>query len=480
MYGETQWRICCGTSLAETETRALNVLFGAVARYVPYVLPVCYPGEETDSDNLILLGTENSNPALASLAGQGFYTPNRNPEGYSIKVAPSLRNTERTDIVIQGADPVGVLYGVYTFISAYVDDVWKYTGYHFNRQAERFVDPAPAFELSESPSIRNRGIWTWGHRIYDYRRFLDNMARCKMNMLVMWNDYAPVNGREIVAYAHRNGVKVIWGFSCGWGDNVEVDPLDEGSMRKWCGSVLENYEKNYLPLGGDGLYFQAFTERNETTLNGVSISALITRWINAVSACLHEKHPDLYVQFGIHATSIKDNLDELRSLSDEATPVWEDCGGFPYHYDPRIGNIPETLEYHRKLVALAGKNSRFGAVFKGFTVLNWKQFEHYRGRTVIGESDEAFRRDLLKEKTFYWKFCEPYWINNASTLRECCRVVADANFADSTVLALIEDGVFEEAVPTSVGVFSEIIWNSCADPERLIERICHSEHYGLG
>lgn len=479
-YGEIQWKICCGTSLEKIERKALSVLYGAVAGYVPYVLSVCHPGEETANDNLIYFGTAKSNPALTPLEKKGVYRPNREPEGYSINVAPSLRCAERTDIVIQGADPSGVLYGVYSFITAYLDDIWKYEGYHFNRRAELFRDPAPRFALSESPSVKNRGIWTWGHRIYDYRTFLENMARCKMNMLIMWNDFAPVNGKEIVEYAHDCGIRVIWGFSCGWGDDVEVDPLDDGNMEKWCRKVLDTYETEYLPLGGDGLYFQGFTERNETSINGVSIASLITRWINTVAGKLHRKFPELYIQFGLHATSIRENFGELGALSGDATPVWEDCGSFPYHYDPREGNIPETFEYHKKIIELAEKNGKFGAVFKGFTVLNWKTFEHYRGRTLIGESDELFRRERLEEKRFYWKFCEPYWINNAPILREFCRAVENAKLSESTVVALVEDGMFEDAVSPSVGLFAELIWNAKTDPQKLIERVYHSEHYRIG
>ena len=479
-YGEIRWRICCGISLDETEKKALNVLYGAVAQYVPYVLTVCHPGEETEKDNLIILGTKTNHPTLALLAEQQFYCPNEKREGFSIKVARSARNKERTDIVIQGADSVGVLYGVCTFIAAYLDDFWKYYGYHFDHRTQLFRDPAPEFELSEEPSVQNRGIWTWGHRIYDYRRFLDNMMRCKMNMLVMWNDYAPINGREIVEYAHRNGIRVIWGFSFGWGEDVEVDPLDPSSMEKWCRQVLDTYENDYLPLGGDGVYFQGFTERKDTVIRGVSVATLIAKWINIISKRLHEKYPNLYIQFGIHATSIQSHYRELDVLSDDSTLIWEDCGGFPYHYDPRIGNIPETLDYHKKLLALAQKNGKFGAVFKGFTILNWKKFEHYRGRIIVGESDEIFRHSRLKNQRFYWKFCEPYWINNAPILRDFCRAVTEAGLRDSTVLALVEDGLFEETISPSVGIFSETVWNVNADPQKIIERIYHSEHYHIG
>ena len=44
-----------------------------------------------------------------------------------------------------------------------------------------------------APQVRRRGLWTWGYVIYDYRRYLANMARLKLHEIVIWNDYAPLN-----------------------------------------------------------------------------------------------------------------------------------------------------------------------------------------------------------------------------------------------------------------------------------------------
>ena len=76
---------------------------------------------------------------------------------------------------------------------------------------------------------------------------------------------------------------------------------------------------------------------------------------------------------------------------------------------------------------------------------------YYRGKIIVGQSDALFRRKQMEEKRFYWKFCEPYWINNAPVLHDFCRAVAGAGLQDSTVVALVEDGLFEEAISPSVG-----------------------------
>lgn len=53
--------------------------------------------------------------------------------------------------------------------------------------------------------------------IYDYQGYIDHMCDCKLNTLIIWNDYVLLNAAEVVAYAHAHDVKVIFGFSWCWG-----------------------------------------------------------------------------------------------------------------------------------------------------------------------------------------------------------------------------------------------------------------------
>ncbi len=56
--------------------------------------------------------------------------------------------------------------------------------------------PLPDFELNSRPAVKNGGIWTWGHVIYDYRSFIDNMVMLKLNTVTIWNDFLPKNARK--------------------------------------------------------------------------------------------------------------------------------------------------------------------------------------------------------------------------------------------------------------------------------------------
>ncbi len=480
-YGAVRWKLFFGSDESSAVLKkAIEETYGAVRSFLPYILTVCQSEEDIgENDNVIFVGTLKSNPALLKLAALGFYTPQNRREGFSICVGASLRPVaaERTDIVIQGADDVGTLYGVYTFETAYLDTKLKYYGYHYETRLRPFIDPCPAFTLSEAPAIANRGLWTWGHRIFDYRNYFENMARCRMNTVIIWNDFVPLNARDMVACAHGLGIKVIWGYSCAWGENVKVDPTNEEEMNNWSRRVLETYDKEYLPVGGDGVYFQGFTETTATEVGGVPIADLIAKWINRVTAALKQAHPDLYVQFGIHASSIRENWDRLR-LSADVTPVWEDCGGFPYHYDPRTGNASQALAYTENLLGLAGKGGRFGTVLKGFTVLKWKQFEHYRGDIIAGVTDPVACREYRKTQDFYWRFVEPYWIYHLEDLKRYCRAVTGAELSDAVVTALVEDGAFEVAVPRAVALLGEVLWNWQTETEEILERVYQSERYG--
>ena len=99
-----------------------------------------------------------------------------------------------------------------------------------------------------SAVIENRGIWTWGYVIYDYRRFLDNMARLKMNRVTVWNDVPPVNCRQFIEYAHSRGIKVILGYSWGYALS-KLDPTNPQHRKLIKGEVLKNYEDRYKNSG---------------------------------------------------------------------------------------------------------------------------------------------------------------------------------------------------------------------------------------
>ena len=190
-----------------------NELQRMVQRNLPYVLEILPISRTPDPKrNLILLGTPRTNPKIAELGHKGLLKLPKRAQGYTIACLKSPWQSNARLIVVAGTDPSGVLYGVEEFNKKlavlFTQDLRP------GEQRANF-DGLRDFSVTDAPVIENRGIWTWGYVIYDYRRFLDNMARLKMNRVTVWNDVPPFNCRQFIAYAHSRGNKVILGYSTG-------------------------------------------------------------------------------------------------------------------------------------------------------------------------------------------------------------------------------------------------------------------------
>jgi hypothetical protein len=485
-HGGNRYKIIYG-KYDGCEKEAVDTLYAEVQQYVPYVLAAGEADgfDETElnktDDNYIIIGTTESNRLLEKLGNAGSYVVQNKKEGYSLKVYANPQNIERCIIIIQGADGNGVLYGAADFSRWYVNHTLKYHGVFRSRRPKPFIDPFAPFERQGAPAIDHRGLWTWGHVIYDYRGYIKNMRECKMNSLIIWNDYVPINAREIIQYAHRNGVKVIWGYSWCWG--ADVNPNDPVEKEKWRIRALEIYEKQYRDLPVDGIYFQAFTETAETRIGNVSISDLVVDWVNDIAASFYEKYPDLWIQFGVHATSIKNEYRKFEKIDPRMSLVWEDIacdgdhikGAFPYIYE--TGNderYEEAFDYTKETLAIRGANERFGAVFKGFTTLNWKQFEPQKGPFILGEATAAFKEKRAKEKDYDWAYSAGDWITKTEKLKKITRLAADAKIKDRFITALVEDGMWESGVRIGAALYAECLWDPHVNSGELLSVLFQS------
>ncbi len=470
-YGTERFKMCV-TQYDGILKTAVNKLYGVVQSKLPYVLTIESDYHACLQDvqaHYIVLGTQE-HPCFKHFKSMGLFTISSEKEGYSIKVMKNPCNPNFYIFLLQGTDSSGALYAVVDFIKEYVFDLCQYNGYHYNKKYQVFVDEPLLYEKISAPKIEHRGLWTWGHVIYDYRGYIDQMVNNKMNTLIMWNDYVPLNAKDIIEYAHRHAVKVVWGYSWCWGE--KVDPTDEAQLAYWTNHVISTYENQYKALDIDGIYFQAFTETHDTVMNGRSISDLVIEWVQKISKNVYEKYPNLWIQFGIHASSIQNECTKFNQIDNRMTLVWEDAGGFPYHYDPRT-EVDHTRIYNQTLANIRGKNERFGAVFKGFTVLNWDLFEHQKGSLIVGESDKAFIQQHTADKAFYWRFLAPYWINKAPFLQQILKDIASAPIHDRLITALVEDGMLESQNHMALALFSELLWNPFDDVQSVLQKVMH-------
>lgn len=470
-YEGTRWAIVMG-KYEGIEKYAVNELYKVIQQYVPYVLTVNNDNIESQKlkdYNVIFIGTSTTNSYIAQFVNKGIIKPNMKKEEYTIKTCQSTFNTEREMIILAGADENGVLYAVRDF-EHYYSDSSRYLGEHYYNPYKPFIEKMPEYEVNSSPAVENRGLWTWGHVIYDYKRYLDNMSKWKMNIITIWNDFAPLNAKDVVDYAHSRGIKVVWGFSWCWGEKVNPTAVKE--LEKWSDRVISTYEEQYAGLGGDGIYFQTFTETKDTLIEGISIAELVTNWVNNITGKLLEKHPDLWVQFGLHATSVMNEFKTIRKIDPRINITWEDTGSFPFFYDAKeTGQFPETYDFTSKISELRGNDEDFGIVLKGLTVLNWTAFEHQKGIFILGESNDMFRRDRVQDKLFFWRYAQAYWIKNLKHTLDIIKMIASKDIKKLSVMALVEDGMWEEHLWYPVALFAESLWNPYEEVDELVKKV---------
>ena len=90
------------------------------------------------------------------------------------------------------------------------------------------------------------------------------------------------------------------------------------NLDKLTDDILNKYEKEYAGLGVDGIYFQSFTEMGEDSVPGVVIAEVVTDFVNKTAGKFLEKYPNMLIQFGLHATSVKSSFKYINKLPNNA------------------------------------------------------------------------------------------------------------------------------------------------------------------
>ncbi len=458
--------------------QATDIVYSEISSLVNYVLPAKAFSELTESDksdyNLILIGSVFSNNIFAELISRGDINVPQSEESYAIYVGKGI-SSDTQIIAIAGRDECGILYGCMDFCNKYCGnvihkngDIWNEA--FFDTLFERELNP---FKISCSPAVRTRAIWTWGHVIYDYRNFFKNMARLRLNEVVIWNDHLPLNASEVVECAHSFGIKLIWGFAWGWGTDCTdiLEKLSDESLKKIKEDVIRTYKEEYLKTACDGIYFQSFTELHSDVVDGKCVAETVVKLVNETSAELFEITPDLHIQFGLHATSVKNNLDYIKKVDERVHIVWEDCGSFPYnYYADDVSDFENTYKLTQELTNLRGKNEKFGAVFKGMPKLDWTRFEHFSSSYILGERTKSFIHNRLHDKTKIWKRLQADWLKNADYIRKIIELISNSG-KDVILQALVEDSMFESKIMFPAALYAELLWTPNRPVNELISDV---------
>lgn len=472
-YGDNRILIVTG-KYEGISKKTCDYLYGEIAPEVPYILTVCEADNLTEEQkkyyNIVAVGTKENNSYIAELCNKGLISIPDHPEGYRIKVFDNPDNPERQIFAIAGGGNMGAYYGVSHFVNSYLPKA-ECRDLHKVHLTPIFDKKMLEIDIEEVPQIKERGVWTWGHVIYDYKRLIDNMAKLRMNMITIWNDFAPINAKDIVDYAHFMGVKITWGFSMGWGYDFDIS--DEAALQKIIDDAMDNYEKNYSHLGGDGIYFQTFTETHDANKNGVSIAEAVANFVNKISENFRARFGDMRIQFGLHATSVKNNLKDIGKVCGDVEIVWEDGGCYPYEYSPEnLIDYEGTKALTENITTLRGENERFAVVLKGLQCLEWSKFEHQMSTYDMGVYSRRNVADRYATMRKFWRRVNTFWIKNGDKAREIIEIIRKDTKGNTMIEALIEDGLMEEKINLACAIYAQLIWNSNRPYDEIVYEAC--------
>jgi hypothetical protein len=472
-YEGARWTLLFGR-FAGIEKTAIIDLQKILQYYAPYVLPVRQAEEvKLDScEHLAVVGTEKSNPLIAEWIRNGVVPRPAGEQGYSILFQSAPWNQAMRLLVVAGADDAGTLYGVQEVSARLFGGGSLHDGKRsrMNWLAEE-VQP---FTATDSPAIRQRGLWTWGYPIRDWRGYLNNMVRLKLNTLTLWNDQVPLNIEEIIDYAHERAIQVVLGFHWGWGFEGSLDLSDAKDRAYIRNKVLENYRTHYAHLKHDGIYFQTLTEHRNLLHNGKSTAHWACLLVNETVGALLQEFPDLQIQFGLHATSVEEHYVDLRALDSRVVITWEDCGGqIPYSYYPAqkppvTSTYEETLEYSRKIATLR-PGVPFALVPKGWSCIRWLQEFENHGPFILGEQSSLQVQEMANLRQSDWDSYNAHWHEHYPRLAHFFREMLQVN-PEIIATALVEDGMFEERLQSSVVLLAETLWNPGQTDQEILVR----------
>jgi hypothetical protein len=332
------------------------------------------------------------------------------PDAFRGSAAEGFKIQTRGDHLVEliGYDAAGLLWAVRDFQHYYcdgwVDALRKGTSQEIN--------------VTSAPTIQNRGLWTWLRGCYEPYAYIDRASEWKLNTVIFWNEFVPMNADLLTAYAHERGVRIWWGFSWGWsvGDFKNARPeiaqrltaLYEKQKKKWGDHlqtldlsdpetapalkdlVLDIYERQYAWIPEiDGIYFQSATEAvNPAYPNkGPELGDAFVRNIVPIMEELHRRYPKLKISAGIHNTGTKETYRALQQAPAWCNIMWE-AGAT---WAPSREIALDQMKYR-------GAEEDFAGIYR----ITMNACMEYRGELIRGEKDHVW----LPRQEVLWDYLE--------------------------------------------------------------------------
>ena len=474
MRGGT-WKVVY-SSAEGPQGRALEVL---TERLGPYFLreghlatALVLPLEKDDGEpvkgkrDMIVVGMPSENATLKKYLGGGAMGASRSTGvprgGYLIR---TFNEKGRNIVLIAGDTPEAVLWATFDFLDVVAPTLeGKVTSQH-GRYAGMFFRTAkiPAYECRRQPQTLVRSIFSWGHVVDDYRVTFRELARARFNRAILWNDQLVVNARDVVACAHSWGVKVYWGFSWGWTlSGKEGKDLDFGKLAD---DIVAEWRQKWKPMGGDGIYFQSFTETRNREIGGRSIPEAVTELVNAVAARIRAEAPGIDIVFGLHSNSMKrEGAEEAIAKVDPSLEIlWENCGGFPFwETDGKVE--PPDEAFCDRILAL---NPSVGLAWKAQLRMDWKNYVSPAGPFMLGcAGEKLLARDRAVTVPRYASFDED-WILNGRLAYDFVRHIRAGKNAPKEFNAVAE---YNPPYGFATHCQAELFWSSEDSWEEIAKR----------
>jgi len=435
-----------------------------------HVFPCVNVNEITDF-NAVIVGCYDTNELIRKYIKKDEIPEN----GYVVKVMDNPDNEELKIMIVAALEQRNVFYGAVELVDDYFSFAAPAHG-GLRMVDEIFIqDKMPDYYNASAPKFKTRSVFTWGQPILDYRNYIENMARLKLNQLIIWNDFVPLNADDVVDYAHEYGIEVMWGYSWGWRKKCREESYlisimsDLPALKK---RVIDDYVEKYSKVKGDGVYFQSFTEAGFGEVGGKVIAEVVTEYVNDTADALLKLYPNLHIQFGLHATSVKDKLAYLAKVDSRIEIVWEDCGAYPYAYSPFHSSedlVKETEEFTKELINLREVNP-IGLVFKGQMTMDWKEgrFVNQAGPYILGmESKEIIKHDMDMMRPI-WRDFQAQWIRHAHKAHTLANMVYDLTGGDvnMNLAATLSGGIWFPFAMTA-----QLFWDPTGNYEELVEKV---------
>ena len=351
----------------------------------------------------IVIGVPSENATLRGLLGADKVPAG----GYLVKTrADKGGNT----VLIAGDTPAAVLWGAFDFLDTIVPDLEKKVAGQHNRFAGSFFRAAkiPSFTYATAPETPVRSVWAWGFVIDDYRSAFRAMARARMNRAILWNNRPVVNARDVVECAHSWGIEVYWGFSWGWTfSDMDAKNLD---FAKLADGIVEQWRTMWKPMGGDGIYFQSFTETSRKTIGGRSLPEAVTELVNTTARRIHAESPSTKIIFGLHSTSVKSKAGTAAIAKTDPSfeILWEDCGGFPFSDANGRISKPDTA-FCKKVLSLT---PCAGFCWKAQLRIDWSDFVSPSGPFMLGCAGRRLLERDVENAAYRHPSLDEDWIAN--------------------------------------------------------------------